>query len=101
MSKGKVVVSIMDFPIPCSGAPVKFSFMLDSYLRNVVGKRDDIEITITYPAPSIGPLEFDKFVSKRRSETKGSEILKGQGVSKVDANKKKSYLRMEKHRSIY
>ncbi len=92
MSKGKVVVSIMDFPIPCSGAPVKFSFMLDSYLRNVVGKRDDIEITVTYPAPSIGPPEFDKFVSEE-AKRKEIEILKGQGVAKVDANKKEIVLK--------
>jgi len=85
--KGRVVISVANYPIPCSGAPVKFSFMYDSYLRHVKNKRKDIEIAVAWPIEGIGPPEFNKFVSGEL-EKKEIELHRNFITTKVDANKK-------------
>jgi sulfide:quinone oxidoreductase len=87
IEKGKVVVSVASMPVPCPGAPVKFTFMLESYLRNVKKVRDDVQLTLVWPMEPIGPPEFNKFVTSQMNE-KGIEVLRNSPLSNVDASRK-------------
>ncbi|MEZ5335372.1 MAG: FAD/NAD(P)-binding oxidoreductase [Methanolobus sp.] len=84
---GKVVVSVASMPVPCPGAPVKFTFMLDSYLRNVKKIRDDVQLTLVWPMEPIGPPEFNKFVTSQFNE-KGVEVVRNFPLDNVDAANK-------------
>ncbi len=84
---GKVVVSVASMPVPCPGAPVKFTFMLDSYLRNIKKNRDDVQLTLVWPMEPIGPPEFNKFVTSQFDE-KGVEVIRDFQLANVDAGNK-------------
>lgn len=84
---GKVVVSVASMPVPCPGAPVKFTFMLDSYLRNIKKNRDDVQLTLVWPMEPIGPPEFNKLVTGRFKQ-KNVEVIRNFPLASVDANKK-------------
>ncbi|WP_094228108.1 NAD(P)/FAD-dependent oxidoreductase [Methanolobus psychrotolerans] len=84
---GKVVVSVASMPIPCPGAPVKFTFMLESYLRNVKKVMDDVQLTLLWPQEPIGPSEFNKLVTGELKE-KNIEIIRNFQLASVDADKK-------------
>lgn len=81
---GKVVVSVASMPIPCPGAPVKFTFMLDSYLRNLKKNRDDVQLTLVWPMEPIGPPEFNKMVTGKFME-KNVEVIRNFQLASVDA----------------
>ncbi|MFX0198399.1 MAG: NAD(P)/FAD-dependent oxidoreductase [Candidatus Hodarchaeota archaeon] len=70
---GHIVVLTVSMPIPCPGAPSKFSVLLDDYLRYVRGEevRKNIEISYLWPIPLIGPPAYDKVISK---------VLAGKGI---------------------
>ncbi|TQD25290.1 NAD(P)/FAD-dependent oxidoreductase [Methanolobus vulcani] len=87
LNNGKVVVSVASMPVPCPGAPVKFTFMLDSYLRNVKKIRDDVQLTLVWPMEPIGPPEFNKFVTSQFEE-KGVEVIRNFPLANVDAANK-------------
>jgi len=87
MDGGKVAISVASMPIPCPGAPVKFTFMLDSYLRNVKKIRDDIQLTLVWPMEPIGPPEFNKMVSGQFEE-KDVEVIRNFQLASVDAQNK-------------
>jgi sulfide:quinone oxidoreductase len=84
---GKVVVSVASMPIPCPGAPVKFTFMLESYLRNIKKNRDDVQLTLVWPMEPIGPPEFNKFVTGQLNE-KNIEVIRNFPLANVDGAKK-------------
>jgi sulfide:quinone oxidoreductase len=84
---GKVVVSVASMPVPCPGAPVKFTFMLDSYLRNVKKNRDDVQLTLVWPMEPIGPPAFNKLVTEEFNQ-KNVEVIRNFPLAIVDANKK-------------
>ncbi len=84
---GKVLISVASMPIPCPGAPVKFTFMLDSYLRNVRKNRDDVQLTLVWPMEPVGPPEFNKLVTEQCKE-KNIEIIRNFQLANVDASKK-------------
>jgi len=48
MDGGHVVLSVVGSPHMCPAAPLEFVFMLDDWLRER-GRRDDFELTYTYP----------------------------------------------------
>lgn len=81
---GKVAISVASMPIPCPGAPVKFTFMLDSYLRNVKKNRDDVHLTLVWPIEPIGPPEFNKMVTAQFKE-KNVEVIRNFPLASVDA----------------
>ncbi|WP_240642929.1 NAD(P)/FAD-dependent oxidoreductase [Methanohalophilus portucalensis] len=84
---GRIVVSVSRMPIPCPGAPVKFSFLLESYLRDIRNIRDDVQLTLLWPMEPIGPPEFNKLVTGRLEE-KGIEAIRQFQLGKVDASNK-------------
>ncbi|MDK2893195.1 FAD/NAD(P)-binding oxidoreductase [Methanohalophilus sp.] len=83
---GRIAVSVARMPIPCPGAPIKFSFLLDSYFKNVL-KRDDVTISLFWPMEPIGPPEFNKMVTGKFEE-KGIEVFRNFKLGKVDASNK-------------
>ncbi len=87
MDGGEVTISVASMPIPCPGAPVKFTFMLDSYLRNVKKIRDDVQLTLVWPMEPIGPPEFNKMVSGQFEE-KDVEVIRNFQLASVDATNK-------------
>jgi sulfide:quinone oxidoreductase len=87
IKNGKVVISVASMPIPCPGAPVKFAFMLESYLRNVKKNRDDVQLTLVWPMEPIGPPEFNKFVTGQLKE-KNIEVIRNFQLAAVDASRK-------------
>ncbi|WP_406670117.1 FAD/NAD(P)-binding oxidoreductase [Methanolobus sp. ZRKC4] len=84
---GRVAISVASMPVPCPGAPIKFTFMLDSYLRNVKKNRDDVQLTLFWPMEPIGPPEFNKMVSEQFKE-KNVEVIRNFQLAEVDATRK-------------
>jgi sulfide:quinone oxidoreductase len=87
MEKGNIVISVAAMPIPCPGAPVKFTFMLDSYLRNVRKNREQFNIKLLWPMEPIGPPEFNKLVSGLLKE-KDIEVKRSFPLGEVNASAK-------------
>jgi len=87
--KGKIVILTPEMPIPCPGAPAKFTVLLDDYLRYVRGEdvRKNIEITFLWPIKNIGPPAYDANVT-RVFEEKGIESIREIKVNEVDAGRK-------------
>ncbi|MBN2109830.1 MAG: FAD-dependent oxidoreductase [Methanosarcinaceae archaeon] len=92
---GKVVVAVASMPIPCPGAPMKFTFMLESYLRNIkkceenVEKncREDVELSMVWPIELIGPAEYNNLVTDE-CKRKDIKIIRNFQLARVDASKK-------------
>lgn len=56
--EGHLVLSVIGTPHVCPAAPVEFTMLADDRFRKL-GKRDDIDITYTYPLPrlhGVGPV---------------------------------------------
>jgi sulfide:quinone oxidoreductase len=87
INSGKVVVCVASMPVPCPGAPVKFTFMLESYLRHIKKNRDDVHLTLVWPMEPIGPPEFNKLVTEEFKQ-KNVEIIRNFPLSIVDTSKK-------------
>ena len=88
-SKGKIVIMTPEMPIPCPGAPAKFTVLLDNYLRYVRGEdiRKNIEITFLWPIKGIGPPAYNENVTKIFEE-KGIETRREIKVDEVNAERK-------------
>jgi sulfide:quinone oxidoreductase len=85
--KGHIVVLTVNMPIPCPGAPGKFTVLLDDYLRYVRGVRGNIEITLLWPISAIGPPAYND-IATRLFEDRGVKIHRNYEVSEIDAGKK-------------
>ncbi|MHC1624622.1 MAG: NAD(P)/FAD-dependent oxidoreductase [Methermicoccaceae archaeon] len=84
---GKVVVYTPKMPISCPGAPGKFTFILDDYLR-YVKKLEDYSITQLWPAPSVGPPTYFKNAQENVAR-RGINLMVNYASEKVDAKEKK------------
>lgn len=91
--EGKIVILTPEMPIPCPGAPAKFTILLDDYLRYVRGEevRKNVEITFLWPIKSVGPPAYNANVAKIFEE-RGIEIRREIKVDQVNAEKKEVVL---------
>lgn len=87
IDKGNITISAARMPIPCPGAIVKFTFMLDSYLKHVRKIRDQINITLLWPMEPIGPPAFNKLVTEKLEEA-GVKVIKNFVLAEVDGKTK-------------
>jgi len=87
MSKGKIVILTVKMPIPCPGAPGKFTILLDDYLRHVKRARDNFDITFLWPDPSVGPPPYNSNLTEAFKERKINDVRKFK-LSEIDADKK-------------
>jgi len=89
VEKGHVVILTAKMPIPCPGAPAKFTVLLDDHLRYVRGEevRKKIKISFLWPVEGIGPPAYDAVVSPVLEE-KGINVRRSFRLSEVDAGKK-------------
>ncbi|MEJ2047731.1 MAG: FAD/NAD(P)-binding oxidoreductase, partial [Dehalococcoidia bacterium] len=65
LEKGHVVVLTAGMPIPCPGAPGKFTTLLDDYLKSI-NRRDPsrkYDISFLWPIPEVGTPEYNKVFS--------------------------------------
>ena len=87
--KGRIVVFTVKMPIPCPGAPGKFTVLLDDYLRYVRGEevRKNIEIHFVWPIKSIGPPAYNEVITPVL-ENKGVKIYREFEFDHVDENSK-------------
>jgi sulfide:quinone oxidoreductase len=87
--KGRIVVLTPSMPIPCPGAPGKFTILLDDYLRYVKGGkgREGIQITFLWPTPLIGPAAYNTIIDGIFNE-KDISCTREFKLSQVDADKK-------------
>lgn len=89
LEKGHIVILTAKMPIPCPGAPGKFTVLLDDYLRYVRGEevRKKIEISFLWPVERIGPPAYNAVVSPVFEE-KGINDRRSFKLSEIDAVKK-------------
>jgi len=85
--KGHVVILTVGMPIPCPGAPGKFTVLLDDYLRHVRKVRDDVRITVLWPIQLIGPAAYNEILA-RLFEKRNIEIQREYKVKEIDPGKK-------------
>lgn len=87
--KGHIVILTVRMPIPCPGAPGKFTILLDDYLRHVRGQegRNNIEISFLWPIKLVGPAAYDAALDKIFKE-KNINITREFELSEIDAYKK-------------
>ncbi len=87
--KGKVVILTARMPIPCPGAPGKFTVLLDAYLRYIRGEdiRKDVEITYLLPIELIGPPAYNAIISSVFEE-RDIELIRKFVVDEVNAGQK-------------
>ncbi len=83
-SKGDIVVSTVKMPIPCPGAPAKFTVLLEEYLRYVRGVREDINIRFLWPTGYIGPPAYDSLICGILEE-RGVDVVKNFTASEIDS----------------
>jgi len=87
LSKGKIVVLTIKMPIPCPGAPAKFTVLLDDYLRYVKRARENFDITFLWPIPTVGPPPYNSNITKAFEERKINDVREFK-FSEIDAEKK-------------
>jgi sulfide:quinone oxidoreductase len=87
--KGRIVISTVQMPIPCPGAPGKFAVILDAYLRYIRGEevRKNVEISFLWPIELIGPPAYNE-VAKKVFEEQNINIIRNYKLKEVDAAKK-------------
>jgi sulfide:quinone oxidoreductase len=87
--KGRIVISTVQMPIPCPGAPGKFAVMLDAYLRYIRGGevRKNVEISFLWPIELIGPPAYNEVASKVFEE-RNINTIRNFKLTKVDTAKK-------------
>ncbi|HID16722.1 TPA: NAD(P)/FAD-dependent oxidoreductase [Candidatus Bathyarchaeota archaeon] len=86
-AKGRVVVLTVSMPIPCPGAPGKFTILLDDYLRYVRGVRENVQITFLWPIKSVGPPAYNAIITKLFKD-RGIEDIREFKFSKVDEGRR-------------
>ncbi len=87
--KGNVVVLTVDMPIPCPGAPSKFTILLDDYLRYIKGEGERKKTTISFlwPIELIGPPAYNTVITKEFKKRNIKDVRKFK-FAKVDESKK-------------
>lgn len=87
--EGKIVILTVEMPIPCPGAPGKFTVFTDDYLRYVRGEevRDNVEISFLWPIERVGPPAYDEKLSEVFEE-KDIDYRREFELSEVDEDKK-------------
>jgi len=87
--KGRIVIFTHSMPIPCPGAPGKFTVLLDDYLRYVRGEevRNNIDISFIWPVKSIGPEAYNEVITQTL-ENKGVKIYREFEFDHVDESAK-------------
>lgn len=73
MDGGHVVLSVVGSPHMCPAAPLEFVFMLDDWLRER-GRRDDFELTYTYPIMRVHGNEYIAEWARPRLEARDIAI---------------------------
>ena len=62
---GRLVFSVVEMPHVCPAVPIEFTMMADARFREL-GKRDDIDLTYTYPIPQLHSVDaVDEWVGPR------------------------------------
>jgi len=86
--KGHIVILTAQMPIPCPGAPGKFTVLLDDYLRHVRGEevRKNVEISMLWPVESIGPPAYNTILTSMFEE-RGITTQRKFTVSEIVADK--------------
>jgi len=87
--KGRIVISTVQMPIPCPGAPGKFAVMLDAYLRYIRGGevRKNVEISFLWPIELIGPPAYNE-VATKVFEKQNINLIRNYRLTEVDSAKK-------------
>jgi sulfide:quinone oxidoreductase len=72
VKQGRIVILVPKMPIPCPGAPGKFSILLSDYLQYVRGEqiRNKIEIELLWPTKAIGPPAYNSVIEKAFEDKK-------------------------------
>ena len=87
MPSGRIVVMTPSMPIPCPGAPAKFTVLLDDYLRGVKQSREDFEITFLWPSPNVGPPAYNENITENFRE-RGIEDVREFRLERVDEDRR-------------
>jgi sulfide:quinone oxidoreductase len=87
--KGNLVILTVEMPIPCPGAPAKFTVLLDDYLRYVRGEnvRKNIRISFLWPLEAIGPAAYNANVSEAFKERE-IDVKRKFKFSEINAEKR-------------
>jgi len=85
--KGDIAILTLRMPIPCPGAPSKFTVLLEEYLRYVRNIRENINIKFLWPVESIGPPAYNSLICKILEE-RDVTVMKKFTTSKIDSKKK-------------
>ncbi len=89
--KGNIVVLVTSMPIPCPGAPAKFSILLSDYLKytrsNSSSGEQKAQIKILWPTKSIGPPAYNNIVQKA-CRNNGIDLMKGFVFSEINEARK-------------
>jgi sulfide:quinone oxidoreductase len=81
--EGHLVLSVIGSPHMCPAAPLEFVFMADEWLRER-GRREDVEITYTYPINRVHGLESIAEWAKPRFEERNINYETFFNVEEVD-----------------
>lgn len=83
---GRLVVHISEMPIKCPVAPLEFSFLADSYLRQK-GLRDKTEIVYVTPLSGAFTKPIASKLLNRLLEEKGIQVVTDFNIGSVDNDK--------------
>lgn len=84
---GHIVILTPEMPIPCPGAPGKFSILLDDYFRYVRGVdvRKKVEISFLWPIGLIGPAAYDTIAGETFGQ-RDIDVKKEFKLKEIDEN---------------
>lgn len=83
--EGHLVLSVVGTPHMCPAAPLEFVFMADDWLREQ-GRREDVDITYTYPIGRAHGLESIAEWATPRLEERDIDVETFFNVTEVDAD---------------
>ncbi|MFB6155856.1 MAG: NAD(P)/FAD-dependent oxidoreductase [Haloferacaceae archaeon] len=85
--EGHLVLSVIGTPHMCPAAPLEFVFMADEWLREL-GRREDVEITYTYPINRVHGVKPIAEWALPRFEERGINYETFFNVEEIDAENK-------------
>jgi sulfide:quinone oxidoreductase len=85
--EGHLVLSVIGTPHMCPAAPLEFVLMADEWLREL-GRREDVEITYTYPINRVHGVQSIADWAKPRFEERGINYETFFNVDEIDAENK-------------